>query len=610
MQDYGIDLWGNNNFVINNGLVSLDENPQISILEIAQKLNQTNQCNGPLILRFPHLIEKQLASLYNSFDQSIQLENYNGNFHAVFPLKVNPFQQVVSSIAEIADKYNYGMEAGSKAELILAMAYTPMGSPITVNGFKDKEMNSLGFMAAQMGHNICLIIEGIGELISIIEIARSSSLTLPFIGIRIRLHSMGTGNWAKSGGFNAKFGLNSTELITAIGLLKENQLIDQLKMIHFHIGSQNLDILPIKDALREAANIYAELKKMGANKLNAINIGGGLPIEYSQHHKQTKNNYSLEEFTNDVVYLIRDTMDAKGVEHPDIYTESGRFIVATHTILVMPVLELFSQDYQKQVLQLKPENPPLIEELRDLLTELKLKNCIEYLHDAMSHIESLLTLFRLGYIDLQDRSNAEILVNRIVKKTLQLTQQNQTPELERLQGALQERYLVNSSFFQSIPDFWGLQQRFPVMPIHHLDKKAARPASIWDITCDSDGEINFSSDTPLYLHDIDLDEEDYYLCFFNIGAYQEVLGMNHNLFTHPDEAIIQIQSSGYTIQHVQKANSIEQTQSDLGYDNENIISTLQKKLQQTQFVDDQKKQSTLKKLQIILQSSNYLQTVK
>lgn len=609
-QDYGIKLWGNNNFIIKNGLVCVNEKSQPAILNIVRKLSQSNQCSGPLILRFPHLIEKQLASLYNSFKKSIKTENYNGCFYAVFPIKVNPYQQVISSIAEIASKYNYGMEAGSKAELIIAMAFTPIGAPITINGFKDKEMINLGFMAAQMGHNVCLIIEGIRELTSIIDIALSSNLTIPYIGIRIRLHSMGSGNWAKSGGFNAKFGLNSTELLTAVNLIIENRLIDQFKMIHFHIGSQNLDILPIKGALREAANIYAELKKMGANGLNTINIGGGLPIEYSQHINQSKNNYSLEEFANDVIYLIKDTMDAKGVEHPDIFTESGRFIVATHAILVMPVLELFSQDYQKQELRLKPENPPLIEELQDLLTDLNLQNCIEYLHDAMSHIESLLTLFGLGYIDLQDRSNAEILVNQIVKKTLHLTEFNQTPELESLQSALQERYLVNSSFFQSIPDFWGIQQHFPVMPIHYLDKIATRPASLWDITCDSDGEIKFSTDAPLYLHDIDLEkEEDYYLSFFNTGAYQEILGMDHNLFTHPDEAIIHIQPSGYTVKHIQKAKSIKQTQKDLGYNNK-IMIKLQERLLQSHFIDDKKKASVLEKLQAILKNSSYLQTIK
>ena len=347
------------------------------------------------------------------------------------------------------------MEAGSKAELALAMAKTPLGSPITVNGFKDEEMVTLSFIAAQMGHDITITIEGIGELEWIIDVAQSCNLKVPNIGIRIRLQSEGSGIWAKSSGLSAKFGLTSTELIEAMSMLQEHNMVEHFTMIHFHVGSQMQDISTLKRVLRESGNIYAELKKMGASALGAINIGGGLAVEYSQHTSTRLRNYTLEEFSNSVVFLLREIMNAKGVDHPDIYTESGRFIVASHSVLISPVLELFSHDYQEKSLKLKEKNPPLIEELRELNSLLSPRTCIEYMHDALDHMESLLTLFNLGHIDLLDRSNAEILVHQIIKKSLYLSQDNLVPEIERLQVKLQERYLINSSIFQSIPDYWG-----------------------------------------------------------------------------------------------------------------------------------------------------------
>ncbi len=606
MNDYGIKIWGNDNFIINDGKLCLNNQKKTEIYKIVKQITENSKNNDPIILRFPHLIKKQLHLLYQTFEKSKKTQDYNGNFYAVFPLKVNPFEQVVSSISKLAATYNYGMEAGSKAELILAMAHAPIGSPITINGFKDEAMISLAFIAKQMGHHICLIIEGIDELNAIVKIANDDKLTIPSIGIRIRLHSTGSGKWEKSGGYHAKFGLNSTEILLAINILAENKLLDKFTMIHFHIGSQNQDILPIKKALREAANIYAELKKMGANKLKAINIGGGLPVEYSQNKGHSKINYSLTEFANDVCFLIGETLNAKNVEHPDIFTESGRFIIASHAILISPVLELFSHDYKKQELQLKPENPPLINELKDLLDDLNHKNCIEYLHDALSHIESILTLFDLGYIDLHDRSNTEILVHQIIKKTLILTQTQQTSELMQLQEKLQERYLVNCSLFQSIPDYWGIKQRFPLMPIHHLNKNPTHPASIWDITCDSDGEIPFSSDNPLYLHDIDLEQDDYYLGFFNVGAYQEILGMKHNLFAHPYQAIIELNDEGYSIKKVDTAINIQQTHAELGYNNQEIMDSIKKALLTSKLSDPQSQNVALDKLQKFMQQSSYL----
>ena len=607
MKNFGLEIWANKNFIIENGEVRLNYRSMPSLLQITKEIREEGT-RGPLLLRFPHLIKKQIRSLYAHFDNAIQENNYRGNFNAVFPLKVNQFPHTVKAVVEEGKEYNYGLEAGSKAELILAMAKTPFGAHITVNGFKDKEMITLGFIAAQSGHNITLTIEGLGELETIIEVAKESKLKVPNIGIRVRLHSAGSGAWAKSGGMDAKFGLTSTEILEAVNLLKEENLLGNLSMIHFHIGSQMIDIAPIKRALREAGNFYAELKKMGASALENINIGGGLAVEYDQHSHAKSHNYSIEEFSSSVVFLLGEIMDAKGVEHPNIFTESGRFIVASHAVLIAPVLELFTQDYHEKLLKFKEINPPLIEELRELNRLLNNKNCIEYLHDALDHIESLLTLFDLGYIDLQDRSNAEILVHNIIKKSLYLASSHKTDELKQLQVSLQERYLINASIFQSLPDYWGLQQHFPIMPIHHLSADPLRAASLWDITCDSDGEIGFNPEKPLYLHDINLDEEDYFLAFFNVGAYQETLGMQHNLFTHPSEFTISIDDESYSIHNSVESKSILKILSSIGYNEEKILNKLKTDLANSDFITEKEKSDTLTKLEIFLNQNGYLRT--
>ncbi len=607
MKNYALDVWSNDNFIIDSGLLKLNYKSMPSLLEIVQNIRQ-NGTRGPILLRFPHLIKKQIDNLYRHFHNAIKTNDYQGSFHAVFPLKVNQYPEVVKAVTSMGRKYDYGLEAGSKAELILAMSKVNANAPITVNGFKDEEMIRLGFIAASMGKTITLTVEGLGELETIIEVAKKSSLKTPKIGIRVRLHSSGSGTWAKSGGMDAKFGLTSTEILEAIDLLKAADLLENLTMIHFHIGSQMADIGPIKRALREAGNIYAELKMLGASSLQNINIGGGLAIEYEQHSQTKSYNYSLEEFSSSVVFLLADIMDAKGVEHPNIYTESGRFIVASHAVLVAPVLELFSQDYQERHLRFKAKNPPLVEELRELYTALDQKNCIEYLHDALDHIESLLTLFDLGYIDLQDRSNAEILVHNIIKKSLYLKRDYATHELKQLQARLQERYLVNASIFQSLPDYWGLGQNFPIMPLHHLETAPLRPASLWDITCDSDGEIGFKEEKPLYLHDINLDEEEYFLGFFNVGAYQETLGMAHNLFTHPSTFTIEVDEETFHITHSEESKNILEILTSIGYDSKQIVKKLKEDIRTSEFIAKQEKDATLSMLEIYLNQNGYLRT--
>lgn len=605
---YGIDIWGNDNFIIKAGKICINYGKKPALIDIVKELRNEGY-KGPLLLRFPHLIKKQISRIYSKFAKARKEFDYKGKFHAVYPLKVNQYPGLVKNLVRSGQDFDYGLEAGSKAELLIAMAYNNEGAPITVNGFKDREMINLGFIAREMGHNITLTIEGLSELEAIIDIAKERFKPKPNIGLRVRLHSAGIGIWAKSGGIHSKFGLTSTELIEAMQMLKDANLLDFFTMIHFHLGSQITEIHPLKKALIEAGNIYTELRKMGAKSLRAINLGGGLAVEYSQFEEQSRN-YTLSEYANDVVFILKNIAEQKKDIEPDIFIESGRFVAANHAVLTAAVLELFSQEYAENKLVLKKENPKLIKELHDLYTSIKPSNALEYMHDSIDHMDSILTLFDLGYVDLQDRSNAEILVHLIIKKAISLLGDTQnSADFLTLQNEVQERYLVNFSLFQSLPDFWGLAQSFPIMPLTHLDKKPTRSASLWDITCDSDGEIAYSKSNPLFLHDVDIEKENYFLGFFLVGAYQEVLGMKHNLFPHPTEAVIEIDDKGYEIKDIIEAQSVLDTLEDLDYNTHEIMDTLNERIENSKQVSEKQKKQILGELYLFLNDNGYLKSL-
>ena len=598
MNNYGIDIWGDDNFKIDNGLVTLNYKSNPSLIEIVKTIQEQGNA-GPLILRFPHIVQKQIDKLYSTFNETIKSYSYASDFYAVFPLKVNQYPNYVLPMLKESAFLNYGLEAGSKAELLLAMSYNNKNAPITVNGFKDKQMIVLGFIAKNQGHDITLIIEGLNELETIIEVYQELQLPCPNIGLRVRLHSSGSGTWAKSGGIDSKFGLSSMEILQAFDKLKEYHLINSLKMIHFHIGSNMNSINPLKKALKESGHIYVELKKMGADGLDSINIGGGLAIEYSQFNRNIQ--YSLKEFSNDVVFTLKDISEKNGVKPPHIFTESGRFIASPSSVLVAPTLELFSSEYNKSNIRLKEKNPPIIEELLFLYDDITAENAKEYMHDSLEHLESILTLFDLGYADLTDRSNAEVLTNLIIKKAISLKKTTKDRELKNLDDKIQEKYLLNFSIFQSLPDFWGINQEFPIMPLTHLNQNASRSANIWDITCDSDGEIPFQSNKPLYLHDVDLTEEDYFLGFFLVGAYQDVLGMKHNLFSSPSQVNITFENDEMKIESFIKSQSILDIFEDLDYNTDEIIDNLLSSTKNKKLKDI---------LQEYLQDNGYLKTTK
>jgi len=595
LNNYGIDIWADDNFLIEEGVVKVNHASKPSLIEMVKEIREQDY-KGPLLFRFPHLIQKQIDKLFNLYNNAIDEYNYKGKFNAVFPLKVNQLPNFILPLVKCGEKYNYGLEAGSKAELFLAMTYNKYGSPITVNGFKDKEMIHLAFIAKKMGHDITVIIEGLNELETILEVEKQTNLPTPNIGIRVRLFNSGSGAWAKSGGIDAKFGLSSTEILEAFEMLEENNLSDILTMIHFHIGSAMNTIKPLKNALKEAGHIYAELKNLGATKLNAINIGGGLAVEYSQFQRTLQ--YSLQEFANDVIFTLKNIAKQKGVDEPNIFTESGRFISASSTVLITPVLELFSAEFDEEHLRLKEKNPPLIKELKDLYNDINSKTALEYMHDSIDHLDSLLKLFDLGYIDLEDRSNAEILTNLIIKKAIWFLEVDDYDELKRIDNKIQEKYLVNFSIFQSLPDFWGIKQEFPIMPITHLNKNPTRSASLWDITCDSDGEIGFDPNKPLFLHDLDLKKEEYYLGFFHVGAYQDILGMRHNLFSHPTEINVIFEDNEVKLENILESQKIIDILEDIDYDTKQMKEVLKKNLDN----------NTYKILKKYLHDNSYLKT--
>lgn len=580
MNNYGIDIWGDDNFIIQKDKVCINYKNKPSLYSLVKEI-RNKDFKGPLLFRFPHLIEKQISTLFTLFDNAIKEYDYKGSFNAVFPLKVNQLPNFLHPLIDAGKNYAYGLEAGSKAELFLAMTYNKIGAPITINGFKDKEMIHIAFIAKKMGHDVTITIEGLNELETILEVKKESNLELPKIGLRLRLFNAGGGAWAKSGGIDSKFGLSSTEILDAFDMLKKHNIIDALSMIHFHIGSALNSIQPLKKALKESGHIYAALKKLGAKNLKAINIGGGLNVEYSAYKRTTQ--YNLQEFANDVVFTLKNIAKQKGVEEPDIFTESGRFIAASSCVLITPVLELFSAEYDKKNLRLKKVNPPLIEELLELYEDMNKKTALEFMHDSIDHLESLLKLFDLGYIDLEDRSNAEVLTQIVIKKAISFLEINDYDELKRIDSKIQEKYLLNFSIFQSLPDFWGINQEFPIMPLTHLDKKPTRSASLWDITCDSDGEIPFDSNKALYLHNVDLSKEEYFLAFFNVGAYQDILGMRHNLFSHPTEINVVFKDDKVKCEKILESQKIIDILEDIDYDTIRIKNILKSQLDDTHY---------------------------
>jgi arginine decarboxylase len=480
-------------------------------------------------------------------------------------MKVNQQRSVVEEYLREGSRYDFGLEAGSKPELYAALALEQSpDSLLVLNGFKDEEFIRMAFAGAKAGKRVVIVVEKLSELDHILRIAEDHEGNAPMIGMRVKLYSKGSGRWEKSGGEAAKFGLTTTELLEVINQLKEAGRVDMLRLLHFHIGSQLTDIKRIKNAMKEAARVYAKIFQMKV-PIDLLDVGGGMAVDYdgSKTAFESSANYNAQEFANDVIYTIKQVCDDENVPHPTIIQESGRFLSAYHAILVTNVLEEIETVVEDITpIEIDEDDPQVVIELGELREAISIKNYREYYHDALEHREELFTLFNLGLISLEDRAKGEVLFWDVCERADLYAQQSKyvPEEFDDLRRLLCAKYLANFSVFKSVPDHWALGQLFPIVPIQMLNKRPTEFTTLCDITCDSDGVVDKFVDLhdvkqTLELHKLDPDEP-YYLGFMLVGAYQEVMGNNHNLFGAPNEAQIHIDEEGYLIKKVIRGTTV------------------------------------------------------
>jgi arginine decarboxylase len=511
-------------------------------------------------------VAAQVRKLQRAFSKSIREYDYQGAHMCVYPMKVNQQRAVVEEYLREGSRYDFGLEAGSKAELYAALALeqTP-DSLLVLNGFKDEEFIEMAFAGAKAGKRVVIVVEKLSELDHILRIAdQTEGGNMPIIGMRVKLYSKGSGRWEKSGGEAAKFGLTTTELLEVINRLKEADRVDMLRLLHFHIGSQLTDIKRIKNAMKEAARVYAKVHQMKV-PIELLDVGGGMAVDYdgSKTAFDSSANYNSQEFANDVIYTIKQVCDDENVPHPTIIQESGRFLSAYHAILVTNVLEEIETVVEDITpIEIDDDDPQVVIELGDLRESITIKNYREYYHDALEHREELFTLFNLGLVSLEDRAKGEVLFWDVCESANKYAQQAKyiPEEFGELRRLLCAKYLANFSVFKSLPDHWALDQLFPIVPIQKLNKPPTEFATLCDITCDSDGVVDKFVDLHdvkqvLELHKIDPDEP-YYVAFMLVGAYQEVMGNNHNLFGTPNEAQIHIDEDGYLIKKIIRGTTV------------------------------------------------------
>ena len=579
VETYGIENWGAGYFDVNrkgNLIVRPNEGDPRSadVREIIEDLNRRG-ITAPILLRFPQLVAAQVRKLQRAFSKSIREYEYQGAHMCVYPMKVNQQRTVVEEYLREGSRYDFGLEAGSKAELYAALALEQTSESLLVlNGFKDEEFIALAFAGAKAGKRVVIVIEKMSELDHILRIAEDHEGNMPIVGMRVKLYSKGSGRWEKSGGEAAKFGLTTTELLEVINQMKEAGRIDMLRLLHFHIGSQLTDIKRIKNAMKEAARVYAKVHQMKV-PIELLDVGGGMAVDYdgSKTAFDSSANYSAQEFANDVIYTIRQVCDDENVPHPTIIQESGRFLSAYHAILVTNVLDEIETVVEDITpIEIDEDDPQVVIELGDLRETITIKNYREYYHDALEHREELFTLFNLGLISLEDRAKGEVLFWDVCERADRYAQQSKyvPEEFGDLRKLLCAKYLANFSVFKSVPDHWALDQLFPIVPIQMLNKPPTEFATLCDITCDSDGVVDKFVDLHdvkhvLELHKLDADEP-YYIAFMLVGAYQEVMGNNHNLFGTPNEAQIHIDDDGYLIKKVIRGTTVGEAAARARYD--------------------------------------------
>jgi arginine decarboxylase len=585
---YGVPYWGDGYFDISkNGNLTIttrkDSPHKIEILNIIEQLKVEN-LKPPFLLRFPQLLEERLKDLYSAFEHSIKEFDYDGVYRSVFPVKVNQRREVIEELLRAGSQYNFGIEVGSKPELLLAIPYQAQYAiRLLCNGYKDDAYLTLALKTIKFNKNTIIVIDEAGETQRIIALAKKLNVT-PQIGIRTKLYSKGSGKWSSSGGDAAKFGLNTTEILDVIKILQDNDMLTSLNMLHFHIGSQITAIRRIQKAIKEAARIYAKLHAMGI-KIQYFNIGGGLGVDYdgSKTSSSSSANYTLQEYANNVVYTLKAICDEENAPYPTIISESGRAIAAHHSMLIINILGKKNMRRYGGVF-VGEKDAPIVHELYACYNDINVKNYEEYYHDAIELKEELINLFNLGHLELDEKSKGEMLFWKITQRVTSFAamEDNTTEEIQQLEKSLSNKYLGNFSIFQSLPDSWAINQLFPILPIHRLNEKPTRKGTIADITCDSDGEIDRFVDIEhvkelLELHP--LNQEPYYLAIPLLGAYQDTMGDYHNLFGAVNEVhIIQNNDGSWYIKHVARADATKDVLNNMKYEPSKLIKALSESL--------------------------------
>ena len=586
-EGYDVAAWGKGYFSVGaNGHVFVHPTKEPTKSVDLKKLVDTlilRGINPPILIRFGEILQNRLAELHGAFRTAITEHNYKGEYQCVFPIKVNQQRQVVEEVFEYGRPFSFGLEAGSKPEMLAVMAIADNNTPILCNGFKDDEYIELAMMACKIGRNVTPVVEKYTELELILKHAARLGVK-PSIGIRLKLASRGSGRWKSSGGYRSKFGLTVTEALRALELLKSIGMGDCLKLIHFHLGSQITNIRQIKGAVIEAARIYVELRRAGAG-LEYVDVGGGLGIDYdgSQTDFESSVNYTLQEYANDIVYHIQNVCEEAEVPTPNIISESGRAVVAYHSLLVFNVLGVsgFGDEGVPSEVNADWEQP--LADLYQAMHSVSGKNLLESYHDAQGALDSALNLFSLGYLTLEQRSLAENMYWNVCRRVLKAAKELEffPEELEGLENMLSDTYFCNFSLFQSMPDSWAIKQLFPVMPIHRLSERPTHHAVLGDISCDSDGKIDRFIDrrdvkNTLALHSFSPGEP-YYLGAFLLGAYQEILGDLHNLFGDTNAVHVVVGESGEPVlDHVIAGDTVREVLDYVQYNSRFLIETYRK----------------------------------
>ena len=550
---YEVGRWGKGYFSIGEaGTLLVHPNRDLARSIDLKQLVDRLQLRGlslPILIRFNDILKDRLECIDSAFRTAIEDHEYRGRYRCVYPIKVNQQRQVVEQVFEKGRPLGFGLEAGSKPELLAVVASSGNDTPIVCNGFKDAEFIEMAMLAQKIGRRVIVVIEKLTELDRILELAQRVGVR-PQLGMRVKLSARGSGRWQSSGGYRSKFGLTVTELLQARQLLETREMEDCFRLLHFHLGSQITNIRHVKAALIEASRIYVELYDRGAG-LEYLDVGGGLGVDYdgSQTSFESSVNYTLQEYANDVVYHIQTICDERGVPHPTIISESGRAVAAYHSLLVFDVLGATSYKVSSQLLTVPDDAEQPLRTLQDTHQNLSVRNLVESFHDAQQALEMAFDAFSAGYMPLDQRSVAENLFWEICRRIRDLARdlEELPEELAGIDGLLAETYFCNFSLFQSIPDAWAIKQLFPVMPIHRLDQQPTVQATLGDITCDSDGKMNCFIDRRDMRHTLPLhrlEGRSYYIGAFLLGAYQEILGDLHNLFGDTNAVHVSLTAEG------------------------------------------------------------------